>query len=197
MIENTVTNWLRQLIASPRAAKRVERPFSRWIDQTEQLEDRQVLSAVTGTPVPADVASSTGETQSAKPKHAGHSKSMVEYPNVAGTWNLTASASIDGDTPEVFTGTVNITQNKGKITGTVNLVDLPSFDIKGKLSKTSVLNFSGSTRFPVDFGDGVFHEIKGDVTINYAQGAASFSGSVNRTIFGHTLAVTLTGTKQT
>lgn len=195
MIENTVKNWLRQLLASPRAAKRAERPFSRWIDQTELLEDRQVLSAVTGT-VPAEVDSSAVETQSAKPKHAGHSKAAVQYPNVAGTWNLTASAVIDGDEPFVFTGTVNIVQNKGKVTGTVNLVDLPTFTIKGKLSKTNVLSLSGSTKFPVDFGDGVFREIKGDVTINYAQGVASFNGTVNRTIFGHTIVVTLTGSKQ-
>jgi hypothetical protein len=73
---------------------------------------------------------------------------------------------------------------------------IPPFTIKGKLGKTNTSSLSGSTKFPVDIGDGDFRFIKGDVTINYAQGFATFTGSINRTIFGQTISVTLTGTKQ-
>lgn len=194
MFQNRVKIWLRQLISGQRAVKRVARPFGMWIDRAELLEERQVLSAVTGLeelPVGAEVASTT----EAPGKHAGHHGKKVTFPTVTGVWNLTASAVIDGDPPLVFTGTVDISQNKGKVTGNVQLQGLPLFEIKGKLSKTNLNSLSGSTKFPVDFGNGDFHAIKGSLTLNYAQGFASFSGTVNRTIFGHTIVVTLTGNK--
>lgn len=199
MIQNTVNNWLRRLTTG-QPAKRAERRFSRWIDQAERLEERQVLSAVTGAeelPVPAEVASTTIETSSASPKHGRHAaQKAVTYPTLTGVWNLNASAVIDGDPPLNFSGTVQISQNNRKITGNVQLSGLPLFTIKGKLSNTNVFDLSGSTKFPVDFGNGDFHAIKGQLSIDFNQNLVNFTGTVQRTIFGHTINVSLTGSKQ-
>lgn len=205
MPERKMKTWWRQLISGTTPVrKRKPRSFDRWIDRAEQLEERQVLSAVSGLeeiPLAAEVAPPVAETLSAPAKHKhghhrAHGKAAPEFPVVTGNWDLTASVVLDGDPPVVFTGTVQISQNKGKITGNVQLSGLPLFTIKGKLSKSDVTDLHGSTKFPVEISEGNFRGVKGSVDLHFNPNLQSFSGTVNRTIFGYTIDVALTGTKQ-
>lgn len=197
--------WLRQLISANSAIrKRQPRSFERRVDRTEQLEQRQMLSAVSGleeAAAAAEVAPPVVETLSApatqKPGHRqNHGKAALTFPVVTGTWDLTASVVLDGDSPVDYTGTVQISQNKGKITGKIQLSGLPLFTLKGKLSKSEVTDFYGSTRIPVEISEGKFLGVRGSVELHFNQNLQSFSGTVNRTIFGYTIDVALTGTKQ-
>ncbi len=203
MSEQKVQTWLRQLIAcSGSVAKRRPRSFHRWVDQTEQLEARQFLSAVMGIeelPIPVEVASPVVETLSKTAKHKhhqAHGKAAPEFPVVTGTWGLTASVVLDGDPPIVFNGTVQISQNKGKISGNVQLSGLPLFTIKGKLSRQDVNDLHGSTKFPVEISEGNFRGVKGKLDLHFNQDLQGFTGTVNRSIFGFTIEIDLTGTKQ-
>jgi hypothetical protein len=202
MSEQSVKNWLQQFIASTRpVAKRKPGSLNRWTELIESLEERQVLSAVIGSeelPVPAEVAAPLCDN-SAKPakvdRHQNHGKAAPEFPVVTGVWDLTVSATLNNNTQET-TGTVEISQKKGKISGNVQLDGLPLFTIKGSLEKMSMHDLKGSTKYPIEISDGNFHSFKATLTIHFSQDLQSFTGTAHRTVFGQTFNATLTGIKE-
>jgi len=188
MFQRAIKMLTQQFIAEERFShKRRSRGCMCWDHQAEQLENRVVLSSLVGCEqFPAEV-----RVASVSPA-AG-----TTYPNLTGVWNLTASAIADGDPLGDFKGTVQISQNKGKLTGVVQLQGLPSFELKGKLDPENVLHLSGKTKFPVELSSGNFRGIRATVNIDYAQDLNSFTGQLHRTIFGHTIDASLTGNRQT
>lgn len=122
-------------------------------------------------------------------------RKAVAFPAVSGVWNLTVVADIDGDIFN-YTGQVTITQKKGKIVGSVNLVDLPNFEFKGKLGKSDPLVLNGKSKIPVDVGDGDFRFIRGSMTANFASNLLTFNGDISRSIFGTDINISITAVKQ-
>ncbi len=201
MSEQMAQNWFQKLISGQRSVvKRKPQSFQRWIDLTERLEERQVLSAIMGTeelPPAVEVAPPVIETLSAASrKHQKSQGKAVEFPVLTGTWNLTATVTLDGDPPIIFTGTVQFSQNKGKLSGNVQLTGLPLFTVTGKLNKREVTDLHGSTKFPVEISEGNFRGVKAKLDLHFNENLQSFTGTANRTIFGYTIEVALAGTKQ-
>lgn len=201
MSELMPTNWLHKLFSGRRTiAKRKRQPLYRWNDQAEQLEERKVLSAAMGTEelAPAvEVSSPVIETLAAAGKHKQHAHGKaVTFPVVTGTFDLVASAVFDGDPPVVYTGTVQLSQKKGVITGNVQVTGLPLFTIKGKLNKQDVADLHGSSKFPVEISQGNFRGVKVSLDLHFNGTQTGFTGTASRTIFGYSIDVALTGTKK-
>jgi len=160
----------------------------------ELLEHRQVLSAVATVPLPAEIG--VADTTADQPLESQVPTSTAPvYPDLTGTWDVTLVGTFDGDPIGPFNGSVSITQKKGKLTGIISVPGLPDFILKGRLDGDNVLEFSGKTRFPYEYKPGKFFRIRLGVDLTYAGDAQSFSGTFHRSIFGHDIDGTVTGTR--
>ena len=196
MPRSTPWNAFRSLFSSSARTPGRRKPrISTLVDGlTERLEDRQVLSAIATVPLPAGWEG-TVEDSSTEALVAVTPSAAPVYPGVAGTWDITIQATVDGDNYGPFQGTVSITQKKGKLTGVVNVPGLPEFTLKGKLDKESLFDLSGKARFPVEVSDDRFFKVRVNLELTFAQNLQSFTGSLDRTIFGHEINGTVNGTK--
>lgn len=160
-------NWMSNLgLATGTAKKRIVRDRQRWELASELLENRAMLSAVTGAePVAAEVAQGKA----------------VEAPNVVGTWDVTATG--------IGSGTAVLTQKGAKVTAQISIDGLPSFKSVGKFKAKTPHSITDTIKVPTPQG-----KISVSISIDFDQSSTptSFTGSV--TVLGSTVA--LTGTKQ-
>ncbi|MDB5334668.1 MAG: hypothetical protein JWN70_287 [Planctomycetaceae bacterium] len=163
------------LIVEP--AKRISKPRQGWGIQTEQLEDRALLSAATcNMPDPGVKA------------HVSHAdqKAMATFPNVAGHWNVTVTGQVSG------TGTIDVVQSgkkHNKITTTVHVAGVPTFETSGTFKAKTPFSLSGSSPklelpgFPIP--------VKLTLTITFP------AGNLNPTTFTGTVTAPFVGTVAT
>ncbi len=111
----SATTWLRNWdLFSGRSTKR--NPFGRqcWTYQAETLENRALLSASANAP---DTVINVAPI---------HAKAAVQFPQVAGTWDV--------DFVGQGTGTADVTQDGAKVTASFDVPTLGSFVAKGHFS---------------------------------------------------------------
>lgn len=167
-------------LVSSVSKKRVSKLRSRWGIEGEQLENRALMSAANELAV--------GDAPVAAEVQTVARKAQPQYPTVSGTWNVVATSEYFGD------GTVTMVQDGKRVTSTVTIQDLPSFDLKATFKRRSpnVLS-SKSPRIEVP---GVPIDIRVTITITFPQGnltPATFTGSAKVPFVG--TVGTLVGTK--
>lgn len=136
----------------------------------ELLENRTVLSAVTVSPVAAEVG------------HADHHKSPVTYPPVAGNWAFTT------DSFGNFNGTVTQSGASFTINATTQGIDIT---LKGKFEKAHPTESHGKAVFSVPTFGKIHATYEGTTTPN----GNSVSGVAHVNFMGQSMDVTITGTK--
>lgn len=121
------TNWLRGLgLLSRQPAKRTPLSRQRWGCQAESLEERALLSATSVAPdtTPADVSDD--------------GRAAVEYPQVAGTWDVEAEG--------LGSNTATIVQHRGRLIVTIDVPDVGVIKLRGKFDKQNPSEFNGKAR---------------------------------------------------
>lgn len=193
--QQKLMEMLKNLIAGTRVpTRRKSRVSGILTESTELLEQRKVLSGIATVPLPPgfeSVAAAAGQPAVAKIP----TNTVPVFPDVTGMWDITLVGVFDGDPIGPFNGTVSIAQKNGKVKGVVQIPGLPDFTLKGKLDSDNVLELSGSTRFPYEFNPGRFFRIRLDIDLTYAADHNSFNGTFHRSIFGHDIDGTVTGTR--
>lgn len=174
-----------------RSTSRRSSPHTELLGQAEIFEERRLLSGIAIYPQPLAV-----QIETAPENFQSVPAAAPVFPSLTGLWNVSASAEVDGESVGNFTGTIEITQKKGKLTGVVQVQGLPTFTIKGKLDKDEVLELSGKSKFPVEVDAGQFRGVRVNVQISFTQDLQSFTGQFDRTIFGHTIEGTISGQRQ-
>ncbi|MDB5391048.1 MAG: hypothetical protein JWM11_6694 [Planctomycetaceae bacterium] len=179
-------NWLQWLPyfngVSERPAKRVLRLRNGWGIETEQLENRALLSAAN----PNGVVEHTdaADVGIVAPRKA----QPVHFPSVQGTWNVTSTGEFSSS------GTVTMTQNGAKVTSVVAIEGLETFTLVGRFKKKSPNELTAKSPriavpdFPVD--------VRLSISITFPQGnlaPTSFTGDVRAPFVGSV--ATLTGIK--
>lgn len=166
------------LIGQP--AKRISKPRQGWGIQTEMLEDRALLSAATCDMPDSDVK--------AHVSHAEQKRMAVQYPNVAGHWNLTITGQFQG------TGTVDIVQSgkkHNKLVSTIHITGFETFQTQGTLKAKTPFTITASSprldvpEFPIP--------VKLTLTINFPQGnlnPTTFNGTVKAPFVGTVASIT-------
>lgn len=150
-------NWMSNLgFANCIATKRKVRDGRVWELASEHLENRAMLSAVTGG-VAAEVA---------------HGKA-IDAPNVVGTWTVTVTG--------LGEGTAVLTQKGAKVTSVISVDGFPNFTTVGKFKAKSPHSISDD--FKVATPDG---KVSVSITIDFGESMnpMSFTGSV--TVYGQT-----------
>lgn len=183
MQNSSLRHWLQRVgVIGTRPTKRAVKLRSGWGIEAEELENRALLSAANQSalaenPVAAEVASAA-------------KKAPVQFPNVAGTYNLTLTGKYAG------TGTVTMTQDGAKVTSVVNVdvAGLDSFTTTATFKKRSpnVLT-SKSPRMDLP---GSPIPLKLTIQITFPSGnlnPTTFTGAVKVPFFG--TASNLAGTK--
>lgn len=185
--------------------KRRPRGSRVWGEHGESLEERQVLSAVSGA-VTADVAShqskheakleAKAEAKAAKQEPA---LSPVTYPVVAGAYSVTLTAVIDGETKGPYSGTLQLSQNKShkRIRGEVSLEGFPEFRLTGKFNRDDLHAVKGVAHIPANPGGDIVFRIFAHLDITYSSDFSSFTGHAHRNFFGRDVDVTFSGVKST
>ena len=152
------------------SAKRIPKNRNTWGSETEQLENRALLSAAS-----CDMAEPAVSAQVA---HARR-RAPVQYPDIAGQWDVTATGQFEG------TGTVNITQDGKRVTSTINIEGIGEFTAKGTFKRREpfVLKFRTPRLdvpdFPID--------VRLSVQINFPSGnltPTTFTGTVKAPFVG-------------
>lgn len=192
-----------QIIRSPR--KRKARSGRVWGEQAETLEERQVLSAVTGAgaaEVSTHAAKHAAKLEAkaeAKAAKQDPAVSPVTYPVVAGAYSVTLTAVIDGETKGPYTGTLQLSQNKShkRIRGEVSLEGFPEFRLTGKFNRDDLHAVKGVAHIPANPGGDIVFRIFAHLDITYSADYSSFTGHAHRNFFGRDVDVTFSGTKST
>ena len=146
-------------LASKRPVKRIVKSQNGWGIETEQLEDRALLSAtgrcaaMADSGVVADVARS-------------HSKAM-EVPNVGGLWSVSVAS---GELP--FSNNVNFIQNGKVVTGSYSSQGA-TVDITAKLKGPGLTQ--AKVAATVHFSGQTFN-LKG-IQVTYSNNFTQFDGS--------------------
>ena len=136
----------------------------------ELLENRTVLSAVTVSPVSAEVG------------HVNLRKASVNYPPVAGNWAFTT------DSFGNFNGTVTQKGAKFTINATAQGIDIT---LKGKFEKSNPTESHGKAVFSVPSFGKIHATYDGTTSPN----GNSVSGVAHVNVMGQSMDVTITGTK--
>ncbi len=158
--------WARQ-----EAAKRVPKNRSTWGSETEELENRALLSAAN-----CDMSE---PAVSAQVVQVGR-RAVVQYPNISGQWDVTSTGQFNGS------GVANITQDGRKVVSTINIEGLGEFTSKGTFKRREP--FTLKFRTPrLDIPD-VPIDLRLTVQINFP------SGNLNPTTFTGTVRAPFVGT---
>ncbi|MFO1022477.1 MAG: hypothetical protein U0903_17535 [Planctomycetales bacterium] len=172
-----------------------------WGSENETLEARQVLSAVSGA-VAAEVATHharhEAKVAAKTEKHADPAKNAITYPNVSGAYNVTLTASINGEEKGPYSGTVQLTQNKSgrRVRGEVSLEGFPQFRIAGHFNKNDLHVVNGVAHIPANPGGDIVFRIFAHLDITFSESYSSFQGHAHKNFFGRDVDVSMTGTKQ-
>jgi hypothetical protein len=170
----------------PRASRRIPKLRSGWGTESEQLENRALLSAGRHRAMAVD------RSVAAEVRQESRKAQPVQFPNVQGTtWNLAVTSEYVGN------GTVTMQQSgRGgkKVVSTITIEDLPTFTTTATFKKKSPneLN-SKSPRIEVP---GVPIDLRVEFTIRFPNGEpnpTTFNGSAS-VVFVGTIA-TFEGTK--
>ncbi|MFO1022484.1 MAG: hypothetical protein U0903_17570 [Planctomycetales bacterium] len=198
LIEQNYRNFLARVFGVKEGGrKRTPRRAQGWGEQSEVLEVRKVLSALNGLEGAVVAETATHHAKHTQKKLDKAAATPVTYPNVTGTWNVTVSAVVDGQSRGPYQGTVQVSQppSHKRITGQVHLTGFEDFRITGKFDKNNLLHLNGKAHIPVDLGSFNLN-IGVSLGLNYAADYQSFTGQGSRSIFGHDISVTMTGNKQ-
>jgi hypothetical protein len=158
------------------ASKRSLRNARRWETASEFLESRQLLSATNSA---APVAAETTMA-----------KEQVVFPNVAGSWDVTTEG-VPG------TQVATISQNKNKVSYSVAIPGIGSFDVKDHFTKHNSHTLSGTEHLSVETAG----KVKVQFTLTFADGANPTTFVLQTTTSGKNIPepihTTINGTKQT
>ena len=159
--------WRRQ-----ESAKRIPKNRNTWGSETEQLENRALLSAAS-----CDMSEPAVSAQVAQ---AGRRRAPVQYPDIAGQWNVTSTGRFSG------AGTVTITQTGKTVTSTINIEGLGEFTSTGTFKRREpfVLKFKTPR---LDIPDTSI-DLRLSVQINFP------TGNLNPTTFTGTVKAPFVGT---
>ena len=151
------------------ARKRLPKARNGWGNETEQLENRALLSAAR-----CDMSDPGTSAHVARVER----KAAVQFPAINGTWNVTVEGQFSGS------GTVIITQSGKKINAQVSLEGLPQFEAKGTLKAKTPFTLNYKTPKLEIPG---FPAVSLTLTINFPAGNLSpstFTGNVKAPVVG-------------
>lgn len=104
--------------------RRVAKLRMGWGSETEQLENRALLSA-------ANHGALLENQTAAELAPVSRKAQPVQFPNVQGTWNVTSTGKFNS------TGTVTMTQNGSQVTSLISIDGLEPFTLVGKFKRHS------------------------------------------------------------
>ncbi|MDB5392103.1 MAG: hypothetical protein JWM11_7749 [Planctomycetaceae bacterium] len=166
---NWIALWEKLGLVGAYPTKRVEKAQVRWGTQTEELENRALLSAATH---PVDT-SATVEAATNK-----HMKPPVVYPTIAGSWHVTATGVI-GDT--AGTAVITVTQKKPNskpvITSVITVEGVSAIHSTGKFDTENDHVISGKAKVAIPGVGNPTVTLK--ITFDPGTNPTHFSGTVS------------------
>lgn len=182
MIDSKIGTLLRRLgWMGAQPAKRIARQQRVWGTETEQLENRALLSAANKCVVLDDAPADVATLKSAK-------KVQAPVTNVAGSWTVSISGAVSGS------GTVTFTQQGRRVTGTLHLGIAGFENIKStasfKAKTPSHIEFT-TPRVPIEQLDGFKLRLK--IKLDFPSGQVNpttFTGVVTAPFAGNVATVT-------
>jgi hypothetical protein len=172
--------WLSHGVPAVQPTRRVLKVRSGWGIETEQLEQRALLSAAN--------SSAALENPVADVSTVSRKATPTQFPTVSGVWNVTSSGEFSGS------GTVTMTQQGAKVTSVVAIEGLETFTLVGRFKKKSPDELTAKSPrlavpgFPID--------VRLTITITFPSGdlnPTTFAGDVKAPFVGSV--ASLAGTK--
>ena len=160
------------------SAKRVVKKRSGWGIETEQLENRALLSAS---------GRGAGNHEAEAHVVGVNRRAPVQFPAISGTWNVTATGDFAGS------GVVNITQNGKKVTSTIQIDGLGTFTATGTFRNGKPFELTSKT--PRMELPGAPIKLRLTIAITFPQGnlnPTTFSGQVKVPFAGTVASLTAT-----
>jgi hypothetical protein len=163
--------WLSRGVLAVQPNRRVLKVRSGWGIETEQLEQRALLSAAN--------SSAALENPVADVSTVSRKATPTQFPTVGGVWNVTSTGEFSGS------GTVTMTQKGAKVTSVVAIEGLETFTLVGRFKKKSPDELTAKSPrlavpdFPID--------VRLTITITFP------SGNLNPTTFMGDVAVPFVG----
>ena len=167
------STWLRSLsLFSRQPVKRTPVMRPRWGHQTETLEDRALLSA---TALATDhEAADVAQIQA---------RAAVQFPQVAGTWDI--------DVVGIGSGTATLSQRGARVIASIDVPGIGEFEVRGRFKRSSPTEISGTRRISIPEIGRV--RVRAEISFpSDTTNPTTFNGSVSAT----GLNFSFTGTKQ-
>lgn len=165
--------WEKLGLAASQPSKRTEKGRIGWGTQTEQLENRALLSAAT-CPVDPNAPAETAVQRNVHERK----KPPVVFPTINGTWDVTVTGGqFNGATGSAV---ISVTRPKATrppvITSVVNITGVPAIHSSGKFNTKNNHLIEGSANLDIPgFGN---HKVNLTITFDPGNDPQHFTGKV-------------------